>query len=153
MDDDVIREMCLNLIDIGWPAYVTTIDREGFPQTRAMFNLRNKERFPKLIPFFEKQQDFTLIFTTNTSSTKMEDIESNKAVSIYYCDPETWKGVMFSGLIEVVPDLTIKKSIWHPEWSKYYLSGYDDLDHTVLRLIPTTAKGWTGSRTFRMELR
>jgi general stress protein 26 len=140
-------------LDISWPAYVTTIDKEGFPQTRAMFNLRNKEHFPKLIPFFKKQDDFTLIFTTNTSSMKMEDIKLNKAVSIYYCDPETWKGAMFSGLIEVVTDQTIKKSIWHPEWSKYYLSGFDDPDHSVLRLTPVMAKGWTGSQTFRLELR
>ncbi len=153
MNDEVIREMCLNLLDVGWPAYVTTIDKEGFPQTRAMFNLRNKERFPKLVPFFEQQEnDFIMIFTTNTSSPKMEDIETNKAVSAYYCDPETWRGVMFSGLIEIVTDLDIKKSIWHPEWSKYYLSGYDDPDHTVLRLIPVMAKGWTGSRTFKLEL-
>ncbi|MFW9957575.1 MAG: pyridoxamine 5'-phosphate oxidase family protein [Candidatus Odinarchaeota archaeon] len=154
MEDNIIREMCFNLLDVGWPAYVTTIDREGFPQTRAMFNLRNKERFPKLVSFFEQQEhDFTLIFTTNTSSTKIEDIGANKRVSVYYCDPETWRGVMFSGLIEIVTDSNIKKSIWQPEWSKYYISGYDDPDHTVLRLIPTMAKGWTGNQTFRLELR
>jgi pyridoxamine 5'-phosphate oxidase len=154
MDNKEIKEMCLNLLENGWPAYVTTVDREGFPQTRAMFNLRNKERFPILKSFFEQlQDDFTLIFTTNTSSTKIKDIESNRAVSVYYCDPETWRGVMFSGLIEIVTDMTIKKSIWHPEWSRYYLSGYDDPDHSVLRLNPTMAKGWTGSHTFRLELR
>jgi general stress protein 26 len=153
MDDRAIREMCADLLTSGWPAYVTTVDKDDFPQTRAMFNLRNKDHFPKLIPFFEQQDEFTLIFTTNTSSTKMRDIESNKAVSIYYCDPETWRGVMFGGLIEVVTDRAVKKSIWHPEWSKYYLSGYDDPDHTVLRLNPTIAKGWTGSQTFSLELK
>jgi pyridoxamine 5'-phosphate oxidase len=154
MNDKEIREMCLDLVNTGWPAYVTTVDSEGFPQTRAMFNLRNKERFPKLESFFQYlQDDFTQIFTTNTSSTKIKDIKNNRAVSVYYCDPETWRGVMFSGLIEIVTDMATKKSIWHPEWSKYYLSGYDDPDHTVLRLIPTMAKGWTGSNTFKLDLR
>jgi general stress protein 26 len=154
MDDKSIGEMCFNLLDVGWPAYVTTVDAAGFPQTRAMFNLRNSQRFPKLTRFFEQLNDkFTQIFTTNTSSAKMEDIKSNSAVSVYYCDPETGRGVMFGGNIEVVTDLAIKKAIWHPEWKKYYLSGYDDPDHTVLRLIPTLAKGWTGSQTFRLELR
>jgi general stress protein 26 len=154
MDDKSIREMCLTLLNTGWPAYVTTVDGANFPQTRAMFNLRNRQRFPKLIRFFKEQDDdFTQVFSTNTSSAKMEDIKSNSAVSTYYCNPETWRGVMFSGNIEVVKDSSIKKAIWHKEWKRYYPSGYDDPDHTVLRLVPTMAKGWTGSQTFRFELR
>jgi general stress protein 26 len=154
MDDKSIREMCLDLLDIGWPAYVTTVDTAGFPQTRAMFNLRNRQRFPKLVKFFEDQvEEFTQVFTTNTSSAKMNDIKVNSAVSVYYCDPETWRGVMFSGKIEVLKDSATKRAIWHDEWKRYYLSGYDDPDHSVLRLIPTMAKGWTGNQTFRLDLR
>lgn len=154
MDEKAIKELCHNLLDTGWPAYVTTVDKKGFPQTRAMFSLRNRKRFPRLMRFFEEQKDdFTLIFTTNTSSSKMDDIKSNRAVSVYYCNPDTWRGVMFSGLIEVVNDSLTKKAVWHPEWNKYYPGGYDDPDHTVLRLLPTMAKGWSGTETFRLELR
>lgn len=153
MEDKKLKEMCLHLLENCWPVYVTTVDDKGFPQTRAMFNLRNAERFPKLIPFFENHKDdFMLLFTTNTSSTKIENIKSNKAVSVYYCNPDTWWGVMFSGLIEVVEDLDIKKSIWHSEWIKYYLAGFDDPDHTVLQLFPNVARGWTGNSTFKLEL-
>jgi len=154
MDERAIKELCRNLLEIGWPAYVTTVDRMGFPQTRAMFNLRNRNHFPRLTEFFDGQEDdFTLMFTTNTSSTKIDDIKSNRAVSVYYCDPDTWRGVMFSGLIEIVRDSLTKKAIWHPEWNKYYPEGYNDPDHTVLRLLPTVAKGWSGTETFRLELR
>jgi general stress protein 26 len=154
MDEKSIKGMCLHLLETSWPAYVTTVDASGFPQTRAMFNLRNKQRFPKLIGFFREQDNnFTQIFTTNTSSTKIDDIKLNNAVSVYYCDPETWKGVMFGGKIEVVTETTVKRAIWHDEWKKYYLTGFDDPDHSVLRLMPTIARGWTGSQTFRLELR
>ncbi len=152
LDEQEIREMCLNLLDNAWPAYLATGGEEG-PLIRAMFSLRNKERFPKLIPFFANHRDdFMIVFSTNTSSTKIRDIEKNPAVSVYYCMPEEWKGVSFSGRIEIVQDPELKKAIWHDGWERYYPGGYDDPDHTVLRLIPTIARGWTGSSTFRIEL-
>ena len=152
MEDKDTRELCKTLLEKGWPAYLTTIDERGYPQTRAMFNLRNKERFPKLIPFFEKMDEFIIMFTTNTSSPKINNIKINSAASVYYCDPESWKGVMFGGNIEFVDDLAVKKEIWHDGWERYYLKGYDDPDHTVLKMTPTIMKGWTGSKTFRLEL-
>ena len=145
--------MCLDLVETGWPAYLTTVDEKGFPQTRAMFNLQNKERFPKLIPLFEKHSEkYTIIFSTNTSSTKIDDIKSRPAASVYFCKPEVWQGVMFGGELEIVEDTELKKEMWHDGWERYYPQGYDDPDHTVLRLVPTIAKGWTGSSTFRLEL-
>ena len=153
MDENEIKEMCLNLLDTGWPAYLTTVNQEGFPQTRAMFNLRNKKWFPKLISLFDKHRDdFMIIFSTNTSSTKINDIKSRPKTSVYYCNPDEWKGVMFGGEIEIVDDLELKKTLWHDDWDKYYPKGHDDPDHTVLRIIPTIARGWAGSHTFKLEL-
>jgi len=153
VDEKEIREMCLNLVETGWPAYLTTVDEKGFPQTRAMFNLQNRERFPKLIPLFEKyRENFTIIFSTNTSSTKIVEIKSRPAASVYICKPEVWQGVMFGGELKIVEDSELKKEMWHDGWERYYPKGYDDPDHTVLRLVPTIAKGWTGSSTFRLEL-
>ncbi|MFW9962450.1 MAG: pyridoxamine 5'-phosphate oxidase family protein [Candidatus Sifarchaeia archaeon] len=150
MDND---QLCLHLLETAWPVYLTTIDSKGFPQTRAMFNLRNKERYPKLIPIFENHRsDYMILFSTNTSSTKMADIRKNKAASVYYCNPGNWHGVMFGGEIEIVQDSKLKKDIWHDGWERYYPGGYDDPDHTLLRIIPTVARGWTGSSTFRIEL-
>jgi general stress protein 26 len=153
MDENEIRKMCQDLLETGWPAYLTTIDDKGYPQTRAMFNLRNKKWFPKLIPFFEQQKDeFVIIFSTNTSSTKVEDIRLKPKTSVYYCNPEVWQGVMFGGDIEIVDDLELKKNLWQDGWEKYYPAGYDDPDHSVLRIIPAIARGWTGSMTFRLEM-
>jgi general stress protein 26 len=59
---------------------------------------------------------------------------------------------MFGGDIEIVEDPEFKKALWHDGWERYYPSGYDDPDHTVLRIIPTVARGWTGSMTFKIEL-
>ncbi|MFW9965649.1 MAG: pyridoxamine 5'-phosphate oxidase family protein [Candidatus Thorarchaeota archaeon] len=150
---DYERQLCIRLLDKAWPAYLTTIDRGGYPQIRAMFNLRNKEKFPKLTSFFSGQNDdFFVIFSTNTSSTKIEDIRVNPKASVYYCIPDESRGAMFGGTIEILTDVAIKQAIWHDGWEKYYLSGYDDPDHTVLKFHSRIAKGWDQSRTFRIEL-
>ncbi|MFW9845927.1 MAG: pyridoxamine 5'-phosphate oxidase family protein [Candidatus Thorarchaeota archaeon] len=153
MSDVDMKQICIRLLDEAWPAYLTTVDRNGFPQTRAMFNLRNKEKFPKLESFFSGQGDqFYIIFSTNTSSTKIQDIKSNPKASAYYCLPDESRGVMLGGTIEIVADVGVKQAIWHEGWERYYPSGYDDPDHTILRFHGEMAKGWNQSKTFRIEL-
>jgi general stress protein 26 len=154
MEEQEIRHLCRELIENAWPAYLTTVDSEGYPQTRAMFNLRNAEKFPSLDPFFkELKNEFTIIFSTNTSSTKMQEIKHSPLVSVYCCIPERSRGAMFGGSIEIVEDDAFKKSIWLDGWERYYPSGYNDPDYTVLRLEPDMTKGWAGSRKFRLKLR
>ncbi len=153
MTEEELREMCLNTMNTAWPAYLTTVDADGFPQTRAMFNLRNKERFPKLALLFKKQKsEFTIIFSTNTSSTKISDIARNPKVSVYYCLPSESRGVMFGGEIEIVADTNLKKALWHEGWEWYYPGGFDDPDHSVIRLVPRVAKGWNQRMTFKLDL-
>ena len=154
MSEEDFQEICKTLPEITWPAYLTTIDAEGYPQTRAMFNLRNEERFPALVPVFKEiGNDLTIIFSTNTSSTKIVDIRQNPLTSVYYCLPDNWRGAMFAGTMEIVEDEDLKKKLWQDGWERYYPKGYNDPDHTVLRLEPDVAKGWTGSQTFKLRLR
>ena len=150
MPEVELRALCRELIGTAWPAFLSTVDREGNPRTRAMFNLRNKERFPSLVPLFEDHMDdFMTLFSTNTSSSKVADVESNPVASVYYCRPEESRGLMLGGRIEIVSDPTIKRTVWHDGWERYYPQGYDDPDHTVLRLIPRVARGWNQSSKFQ----
>ncbi|MHA1960880.1 MAG: pyridoxamine 5'-phosphate oxidase family protein [Candidatus Thorarchaeota archaeon] len=153
MSDNNLKEICLRMMEEAWPVFLTTVDPTGQPQTRAMFNLKNKERFPKLVPLFENHDNKLLvIFSTNTSSSKIGDLAKNSAVSVYYCIPDEWRGLMLGGQIEIVTDLEMKKALWHDGWEKYYPKGHDDPDHTVLRLEPMIARGWNQSSTFVLDL-
>lgn len=153
MSDMEFQEMGLRLMEEAPVAYLTSIDGDGYPQTRAMFNFRNKEKWPRLTSLFAKHDDdFMIIFSTNTTSTKIQQMKKNPRVSVYYCLPEEWRGMMLSGAMEIVPDLDLKRSLWHDGWEKYYPSGYDDPDHTVLRLYPAVARGWKQSRTFQFKI-
>ena len=122
-------------------AILTTIDSDGFPITRAMFNLRNKEQFPEFSEIFEKAENQFLIYiTTNTSSSKIKHIKENPRISVYYCDPDAFKGVMFGGEVEIIDDMEIKSKIWLDWWTKYYPEGLEDPDYALLKLSPKTAR-------------
>jgi len=147
MDEIDAKRLSLKLMATSKAAYLTTIDEKGFPHTRAMTNLRNKIQKPNLTSLFSGHvEDYLILFSTNTSSTKVRHVKSNPKVSVYYSDPEKWQGVMFGGEIEIAADVKLKQAIWDDGMKKYYPGGYDDPDHTVLRLHPRMVKGWDGQR-------
>ena len=141
MEIEEAKKISLELIESSKAVYLTTIDSEGYPITRAMFNLRNKEQFPEFSEFFAKQDnEFEIYITTNTSSSKIDHIKKNPKVSVYYCDPEDFKGIMFGGELEVIEDMELKQEIWLDWWTKYYSEGIEDPDYTLLKLTPKTAR-------------
>jgi general stress protein 26 len=152
MDKEFITKG-LDLIKKADAAYLTTIDPNGFPATRAMFNLKNGQQFPRLADFMSQfDTGFTLFFTTNTSSTKIKQIINNRKVSVYYCDTAIYHGVMCQGEIEIVKDKSIKDAIWHDEWQMYYPDGKDSEDYAVLRLGPSYVKQYFNLQQYDMKL-
>ena len=135
-----VKKLSLELMESSKAAYLTTIDFQGYPITRAMFNLKNKEQFPEFSELFKKLDNvFEIYISTNTSSSKIEHIKKNPKISIYYCDPDNFKGVMFNGDAEVIEDMKIKKKVWLDWWTKYYREGLEDPDYSLLRLRPKIA--------------
>lgn len=142
MDKELINQG-LELIEKADTAYLTTIDKNGFPSTRAMLNLRNSKQFPKLVDFMSHyNNDLTLFFTTNTSLTKISQINNNAKVSVYFCDSKSWHGFMCQGEIEIVKDKSVKHSIWLDEWEMYYPDGKDSEDYAILKLKPSYIKSY-----------
>jgi len=154
MKTDELKKASLELMEISEAAYLTTIDQNGFPFTRAMLNLRNKEQFPPLAEMFGKHNSgFLIYFTTSTSSSKIVQIKANPNVSVYYCNPEEFHGLMLSGRIEIDTDPAIGKTLWQDGWEKFYPEGADDPDYTVLRLLPNLARGWYQAASFEFKMR
>lgn len=148
MDD--LRPQALDLLACAPVALVTTIAGDGFPNSRAMFNLRNREQFPDIAARIGAS-GFTTYFTTNTSSPKVAEIAANPVVSAYYCLPGDWRGLMLGGRMEVVTAQAERAAIWMPGWTLYYPGGPDDPDHTVLVLRPTLIKYYHQLRHVRFD--
>lgn len=149
MTEQQARQFALELMEAAPAAYLSTVDTDGSPHTRAMLNLRNRQQYPSLIGLFAPHKDdFLVYFTTNTSSSKTEHIRANPAICVYYCNPAQFHGLMLGGVAEIVDDSRLKAAIWQEGWESFYPSGPDDPDHTVLRLAPRIAKGWHGEDRF-----
>ena len=151
MQQTEIKRICLELLKTAPAAYVTSIGADGYPYTRAMFNLRNVEQFPSQSAFLEGQ-GFTILLSTNTSSLKVAQMEQNPRVSIYYCQPSHFQGLMLSGNIEIVQEQGIRHALWENGWERYYPQGMDDPDYTVLRLQPGFMEGWLQGTKFKLAL-
>ena len=146
------KELCLELMETAEAGFLTTIDEEGFPVTRAMFNLRRKAQFPALIAVFEgHQDDFLIYFTTNTSSRKLNHIKTNPKVSVYFCRPREWRGLNLIGSIEIGNDRALKQSLWQDGWEMYYPEGVDDPDYSVLCMRPRFARYYHQLQFFQLD--
>lgn len=153
MNEEEVKKSGLKLMEESKAAYLTTIDPDGFPITRAMFNLRNKEQFPEFTEIFQNQQNkFTIYISTNTSSSKVAHLKNNPAMCVYFCDTENFMGFMLGGSVEIVDNMELKKKIWLDWWTRYYPEGVEDPDYTLLRLEPNNARYYHKLNHAKFEL-
>jgi len=130
---------CLQVMESLPLVDLTTIDKNGFPSTRAMLNLRNREAYPHLAALYEAEQNpLTVYLTTNTSSEKFSEIRQNAKACLYYCEPHAFHGILLQGTIEIVTDNELRRKAWQKGWEIYYPAG--DSDYTLLRFVPDRLK-------------
>ena len=141
MNEMEARILGTQLMEVSDMVYLTTLQPDGYPHTRSVWNLRNRKSFGRLWPFFkERNKDFLVLFGTNTSSNKIKHIIANPKVSAYYCDPADYRGLTLIGDAVIDDDMEIKKMLWDPAWTFYYPKGIEDPDFSVIRLKPRRAK-------------
>lgn len=128
---------------------LATIGADPYPHLRALFNLRNAERFPRLAAY-HADKGLSVFLGTNTSSAKIREIKAERWVSLYFMLPAEFKGLCLSGL--AVEDPKARTALWVEGWEMYYPAGRDDPDYTVLRVDPVRARGWSSSQAFDLEL-
>lgn len=116
-----------NLIDKANNSFVSYIDGEGFPVTKAMLAPREREGIQ------------TIWFSTNTSSNKVKCYLENPRASVYFIDRRFFRGVSLSGTMEVLETAEAKERIWRQGDTMYYKQGVTDPDYCVLKF--TAVKG------------
>lgn len=116
-----------NLADKSATAFISYVDSEGYPITKAMLKPR------------ERQGIKEFWFTTNTSSNKVKFFRENPKASIYFVDKRFFRGVSLIGTVEVLETKEDKERIWREGDTKYYKGGVEDPDYCVLKF--TAVKG------------
>ena len=117
-----------NLIDKQNVSFISSVDEEGFPNTKAMLPPRKREGIK------------TFYFTTNTSSMRVSQYQSDPKACIYFCDKRFFRGVMLKGTVEVLEDVESKEMIWQEGDLQYYANGVTDPDYCVLKFTASTGR-------------
>jgi len=112
-----------NIIDKQKICYISSIDEDGFPNTKAMLKPRKRNGIKEVY------------FSTNTSSLKVKSFRENSKACIYFCDSRFFRGAMLKGIVEVIEDQSIKDMLWETGDTMYYSKGKADPDYCVLKFI------------------
>ena len=124
-----------NLIDKQGVSFISSVDSDGFPNTKAMLPPRKREGIK------------VFYFTTNTSSMRTAQYRTNPKACIYFCDKRFFRGVMLKGIMEVLEDSESKEKIWREGDDMYYSKGVTDPDYCVLRFTAQTGRYYTNFRS------
>ena len=123
-----VKELIAQMADKLPIAYISSVDQDGFPWTKAMLRPRKREGVK------------TFYFTTNTFSVRVAQYKANPKASIYFCDARGFKGIMLRGTMEVLTDAASKEMIWRKGDEQYYPGGVTDPNYCVLKFTATDGR-------------
>ena len=115
------------MIDKSSTSFVSYVDENGYPITKAMLKPRKRSGIKEIW------------FSTNTSSDKVRYFRNNNKASIYFIDKRYFRGVSLIGTIEVLETAKEKEMIWQTGDEMFYKEGVSDPDYCVLKF--TAHKG------------
>ena len=123
-----VKELIAQMADTLPIAFISSVDNEGYPCTKAMLAPRKREGIT------------TFYFTTNTFSLRVAHYKANPKASIYFCDENGFKGMMLRGTMEVLTDAESKEMIWRVGDEQYYPGGVTDPNYCVLKFTATDGR-------------
>lgn len=129
-----------DLVDRASVVYLATIDDDGFPCCKAMLAPRLREG---LVRFY---------LTTNTSSRRVAQLRVRPQAALYFCDEERFRGVQFTGSVEVCEEARTKELVWREGDDEYYPGGVADPDYCVLRFTARRARRYADYRSVDIDL-
>lgn len=129
-----------NLIDKQGVAFISSMDSDGYPNTKAMLPPRKREGIREFY------------FTTNTSSMRVSQYRVNPKACIYFCDKRFFRGVMLRGTVEVLEDAESKEMIWQEGDTMYYPLGVTDPDYCVLHFTAQSGRFYSNFKSENFDI-
>lgn len=116
------KEKLFEMMKKAKTAFLSSVDGEGYPVTRAMLAPR-------------KFDGNDIYFSTNTSSKKVAQFRENPKACVYFYERGRFKyqGITIRGTVEVCTDQPTKDEIWRFGDKLFYKQGVTDPDYAVLR--------------------
>ena len=128
------------MIDKANNSFISYVDNEGFPITKAMLKPRERNGIKEIW------------FSTNTSSNKVKFFKENNKASIYFVDKRFFKGISLIGTIEVLETPEAKERIWQAGDEMYYKEGVTDPDYCVLKFTAIKGRYYSNFKSEDIEI-
>jgi general stress protein 26 len=135
------QETLGNLIEKQGVSFISSVDEDGFPNTKAM------------LPPVKREGIKIFYWHTNTASMRVKQYKNNPKACIYFFDKRFFRGVMLKGTMEVLDDKKIKKSIWNDSFTMYYKEGINDPDFIIIRFTAESGRYYSNfnSEDFKID--
>lgn len=130
------KEQVFELIGKQKTALISSVDREGFPNTKAMLAPR-------------KIDGNDLYFSTNTSSMRVAQYSADEKACVYFYKRGwfSYTGVMLVGTMQVLTEQSIKDEIWRAGDTMFYKRGKTDPDYCVLKFSALRCRAYKDLKT------
>jgi general stress protein 26 len=130
-----------NLIEKQSVSFISSVDENGYPNTKAM------------LPPCKREGIKTFYWHTNSPSMRIKHYQNNPKACIYFYDKRFFRGVMLKGEMEVLDDEKIKKELWKDEFEKYYTGGMNGGDFTIIKFTAESGRYYSNfnSEDFKIE--
>ena len=124
-------------IDKQKVSFISSIDDENYPNVKAMLKPRKRKGLKEFY------------FSTNTSSMRVKQYQSNSNASIYFCHKGLVKyvGVMLKGKMEVLTNQETKNMLWQTGDTMFYKKGVTDPDYCVLKFTAISGRYYCDLKT------
>jgi general stress protein 26 len=129
-----------DIVDKASVSIISSVDENGFPNTKAMLPPRKRENIKHLF------------FTTNTSSMRVKQYSKNPKACVYFFDKRFFRGVMLRGAMEVLRDGASKEMIWKDGDEMYYSKGVTDPDYCVLKFTTHDGRYYSNFKSVNFEI-
>ena len=129
-----------NIIDKANVSIISSVDEDGFPNSKAMLPPRKREGIKHIF------------FTTNTSSMRVGQYLKNPKACVYFFDKRYFKGIMLRGAMEVLHDSAAKEMIWKQGDEMYYPKRVTDPDYCVLRFTSQNGRYYSNFKSEDFEV-
>ena len=117
-----------NLIEHQSVSFISSVDDNGFPNTKAMLAPCKRDGIK------------TFYWHTNSPSMRIKHYKDNAKACIYFYDKRFFRGVMLKGTMEVLNDKKTKKELWKDEYVQYYAGGMDGGDFIILKFTAESGR-------------
>ena len=128
------------MIDKAGTSFMSYVDNEGYPITKAMLKPRERNGIKELW------------FSTNTSSNKVQFLKNNPKASVYFVDKRFFRGVSLAGTVEVLETPEAKERLWQEGDTMYYKNGVTDPDYCVLKFTAVKGRYYSNFKSEDFEI-